>query len=66
MERDLAIRQLAVKDFSSRSWFIKIQETLFQYELPSAHDLIENPPEKISMEMSSEIADKKVLGKIYC
>ena len=41
VERDLAIRQLAVKDLKSKSWFITIQETLFHYNLPSAHDLIE-------------------------
>ncbi|MEW8546332.1 MAG: reverse transcriptase family protein [Candidatus Thiodiazotropha sp.] len=47
VERDIALRQLAVKDFNSNSWFMSIQKILFQYELPSAHDLLENPPEKI-------------------
>ena len=48
VERYLAIRELAVKDLKSRSWFITIQETLFQYDLPSAHDLLANPPEKLA------------------
>ena len=48
VERDLAIQQLAVKDLKSRSWFITIQETLFQYDLPTAHDLLANPPEKLA------------------
>ena len=46
VERDLALRQLAVKDLNSRSWLITIQETHFQVELSSAHDLLVNPPEK--------------------
>ena len=51
MEREIALRQLAVKDFNSNSWFVSVQEILFRYELPFellfAHDLIENPPEKL-------------------
>ena len=31
VERDLAIRQLAVKDLKSRSWFITIQDLLMTY-----------------------------------
>ena len=46
VERDLAMRQLAVKDNSSKSWFIMLQETLLRYNLLSAHALLENPPEK--------------------
>ena len=47
VEREIALRQLAVKDFNSNSWFVSVQEILFQYDLPTAHDLIENPPEKL-------------------
>ena len=54
MEGDLAIRQLAVKDLKSRSWFITIQETLFQYDLPSAHDLLANPLEKVAWKYQIE------------
>ena len=51
MERDLAIRQLAVKDFKSRCWFITIQGTFFLKK-------------KNSMEISSEIALRKsVVGE---
>ena len=41
VERDLAMRQLAVKDSSSKSWFIMLQETLLCYNLPSAHAFLE-------------------------
>ena len=54
VERDVAMRQLAVKDSSSKSWFIMLQETLlryFRYNLPSAHVLLENPPAKKSWKM---------------
>ena len=44
----MVMRQLAVKDSSSKSWFIMLQETLLRYNLPSAHVLLENPPEKKS------------------
>ena len=47
VEREIALRQLAMKDFNSNSWFVSVQEILFRYDLPSAHDLIENPPEKL-------------------
>ena len=51
VERDVAMRQLAVKDSNSESWFIMLQETLLRYNLPAAHVLLENPPEKISWKM---------------
>ena len=63
VERDLAIRQLAVKDLKSKSWFITIQETLFQYNLPSAHDLIENPPEKITWKAQVKLHIRKYWEK---
>ena len=55
MERDLAMRQLAVKDStcSSKSWFIMLQETLLPYNLPSA--LLENPSEKKILEIGSKV-----------
>ena len=52
-----------MKDFSSRSWFIKIQETFFQYELPSAHDLIENPPEKLAWKCQVKLQIRKYWEK---
>ena len=51
VERDLAKRQLAVKNSSSKSWFIMLQETLLRYNLPSAHALLENHPEKKSWKL---------------
>ena len=51
VERDLVMRQLAVKDSSSKSWFIMLQETLLRYNLPSAYALLENPPEKKSWKL---------------
>ena len=46
LEYDIAIRQLAVKDNASNSWFIFIQGLLFKYQLPTAHDLIQELPSK--------------------
>lgn len=46
IERDIAIRQLAVKSRTSDSWFIKIVELTELYSLPSPYDLIESPPSK--------------------
>ncbi|VDI51816.1 Hypothetical predicted protein [Mytilus galloprovincialis] len=46
VEKDIAIRQLAMKSISSGSWFPKVAEIADQYNLPSPHDLIDNPPIK--------------------
>ena len=35
-----------MKSNSSESWFPKVTQIAHQYELPSPHDLISNPPEK--------------------
>ena len=47
IERDIAIRQLATKPKTSDSWFIEIVKLLELYELPSPHDLIVSPPNKL-------------------
>ena len=46
IEKDLALRQLAVKDDNSHSWFIMIKKNLYKYGLPSPYELLENPPTK--------------------
>ena len=43
VEYQLAIRQLAVKDCDSNSWFITVNEILLSYELPSAHKILSSP-----------------------
>ena len=48
IERELAYRQLAIKDSSSKSWFVAIQEVLYRYDLPTAQELLETPPEKLA------------------
>lgn len=46
VEREIAIRQLAMKSNTSESWFPRVTEIAQQYDLPSPHDLISNSPEK--------------------
>ena len=48
VEKDLARRQLAVKDSTSKSWFIALREILYKYGLPAAQELLNNPPEKLA------------------
>ena len=48
IEKDLARRQLAVKDSTSMSWFIALREILYKYGLPTAQELLDNPPEKLA------------------
>lgn len=43
-ERDIIIRQLAIKDRSSSSWVIKVKDLLTKYDLPTAYTVLENPP----------------------
>jgi hypothetical protein len=38
VEHKLGIRQLAIKDSNSNSWYIKVDTILKSYKLPSAHD----------------------------
>ena len=48
VEKDLARRQLAVKDSTSNSCFIALREILYKYGLPTAQELLDNPPEKLA------------------
>ncbi|CAG2198329.1 unnamed protein product [Mytilus edulis] len=48
VEREIAFRQLAMKDEKSGSWFTKLHNLTVIYGLPSPYDIIENPPSKIS------------------
>ncbi|VDI42783.1 Hypothetical predicted protein [Mytilus galloprovincialis] len=43
VEKDLAERQLSISGFNSKNWFSKIRCLLAQYNLQSAHELIQNP-----------------------
>ena len=44
--RQIAIRQLAIKNFKSKSWFIYCARLLYKYDLPSIHHLVSFPPTK--------------------
>ena len=46
VERDLAYRQLALKDSASKSWIVSLQEIL--YGLPNAQELLDSPPDKLN------------------
>ena len=46
IEYEIAIRQLAVKDFSDSSWFSNVRNVLDLHPHPSAYELIENRPSK--------------------
>ena len=48
VEKDLARRQLAVRDSTSKSWFITLREILYKYGLPTAQELLDNPPGKLA------------------
>ena len=46
VERELVIRQLAVKSLDSNSWVVNVRQLLEKYQLPNAFSLVGNPPEK--------------------
>lgn len=48
IEREIALRQLAMKNEESSSWFIFVSKLLVLYKLPNAFNLWENPPGKMS------------------
>ena len=43
---ELAIRQTAIHELNSKSWFIRASKTLSTYNLPPIHILAQNPPSK--------------------
>ena len=47
VERQLAIRQLTLKENSRVSWFIALKNILYKFELPPPLELLENPPAKL-------------------
>ena len=50
IEKDLAHRQLAVKESTSNTWFIALREILYKYGLPTAQELLDNTLEKLAWE----------------
>jgi hypothetical protein len=46
VEYQLALRQLAIIDCDSNSWFITVNAILLSFELPSAHKILSNPKKK--------------------
>ena len=40
VEKGLARRHLAVKDSTSKSWFVALREVLYKYRLPTAQELL--------------------------
>ena len=46
IESDITERQLAVRSISDKSWFSSVRIILNTYDLPSAYELLENPPTK--------------------
>ena len=46
IERELTLRQLAMKDINSNSWFSAVRIILIKYDLPSAIELLQDPPSK--------------------
>jgi hypothetical protein len=49
--RELALRQTAMKDPDSKSWFVRTTVLLIKYGLPSICDLLKDPPEKQSWKL---------------
>ena len=46
IQKQLAKRQLAVKDYRSNSWYVAVRKILVRFNLPSCCDLLDNPPSK--------------------
>ena len=46
IEKEIALRQLAVKLSCEMSWFNRIKELLLKFNLPTPSELIENTPSK--------------------
>ena len=59
VEKQLARRQLAVKSFSSCSWYVEIRKILIRYDLPTCWDLLDDPPKKVRWR---KIVNKQVNG----
>lgn len=52
VEYEIAVRQLAMKSISEHSWFNSIKALLLKYNLPSAYQLLTNPPSKLEWKKS--------------
>ena len=46
VEQLILQRQLAIKDLEDKSWTTRVRQLLWEYKLPSAFEILENPPQK--------------------
>ena len=60
----LAYRQLALKDSTSKSWYVSIHEILYRYGLPNAQELLDSPPEKLSWNVNGRRSVNKHWRKV--
>ena len=60
VEKELAEKQLSISGFNFKSWFSKIRCLLTQYNLPSAHKLIQNPVSRYQWKAKVKKAVKNV------
>ena len=56
VEHQIAKRQLLMKDDTSNSWFIKIDQLCQKYSLPSALDMLQTTKKKITLKTESKKA----------
>ena len=69
LEYQIACRQTAIHDIHSSSWFSMVRRILMKYNLPNAHDLLQNPPTKhqwkkcIDNKMNKFWLDKLIMEK---
>ena len=47
IECQIIRRQLAMKNNTSKSWVVTVKDLLLEYGLPSAYELLVNPPSKL-------------------
>mgnify|MGYP001821068751 FL=1 len=46
VEKDIIIRQLAMKRIQDKSWVVTVRKLLWKYQLPSAYHLVDSHPSK--------------------
>ena len=46
IENELGVRQFAIRSITEKSWFSSVRVVLNAYSLPSAYELLKNPPSK--------------------
>ena len=66
LEQDLAMRQIAVKDSDSHSWFTVCNQLMYNYNLPTIYILQQQFSSEVSCKQEIKVQVDSFVAELWC